>query len=401
MISGVLERRTTIPENGLPSFKHDYSIHENCLGHQPVVKITRLHDVKKKSKICGIDWTCDGRKLVYSARDSIQLMNPQTCMAEVNIPGQWFKAIPSRVNRQQLICIPLNKPFIEFYDLRGCTSHFEIRIPSDSFLNVAWSHDGKTVVTGDKTDNLYSVDLRFPKSSKLPLPIIDTTETEKKIERREVPFLIRSHRKSQEEINDIIFSEDDRSLIMARNDGKLEVIRLEAPRDIFSKNKSELIQTHLYSSSIVRESSNLVASFGQDQTVSLINLESMSIRSSLGGVDGSVPSLDFNKSGEILAVGVASDRRKTGEDSNDTLVLCNNTLKILSRFDIPGRISSLSWHPYRHILSIACNSLEPGGSNNTSSSNSGANMASIHYNKTISSGLNGQNTPFIGFMTIE
>ncbi|EAK89599.1 WD40 repeat [Cryptosporidium parvum Iowa II] len=413
MISKVLERRTTAPENVLPTFNQDYSILENCLGHQSVVKITRLHDTKKKSKVCGINWTCDGNKLVYSARDSIQLMNPQLFIAETSIPGQWFKAIPSSLNPFQMICIALNKPCIEFYDLRSGLSHFEITIPNDSFLNVAWSKDDKTVVTGDRADNLYAIDLRFPNSKQLPIPImklkndeenkmnIDSNIVNERQKRRELPYNIQSHKRSSEEINDITFSSDSKHLIMARNDGKLEIIFLENSNDILNQNKSELIQTHLYSSVIVREFSNMIASFGQDQTISLLDLRSKSIISTLGGIDGAATSIEFNNTGEIISTAISSEKKKPGEDSNDTLMLNNTQLKILSRFDVPGRITSSSWHPYRQILAIACNSLESNNANNTSSSNIGTNTSSIHYNKIISSGLNGPNTPFVGFLTIE
>ncbi|OII72820.1 WD40 repeat-containing protein [Cryptosporidium ubiquitum] len=413
MISKVLERRTTAPENVLPAFNQDYSILEDCLGHQSVVKITRLHDTKKRSKVCGIDWTCDGDKLVYSARDSIQLMNPQMYVAETSIPGQWFKAIPSSLNPLQMICIALNKPCIEFYDLRSGLSHFEINIPNDSFLNVAWSKDDKTIVTGDRTDNLYAIDLRFPKSSKLPIPIlksknsgenetkVDLDDTNERPKKRDLPYFIQSHKKSSEEINDITFSSDSKHLIMARNDGKLEIIFLENSRDILNQNKSELIQTHLYSSLIVTEFSDIIASFGQDQTISLLDLPSKSIVSTLGGIDGIATSIEFNNTGEIISTAISSEKKKPSEDSNDTLMLNNTQLKILSRFDVPGRITSSSWHPYRQILALACNSLESNNANNTSSSNSGTNTSSIHYNKIISSGLNGPNIPFVGFLTVE
>ncbi|KAH8583460.1 WD40 repeat [Cryptosporidium sp. chipmunk genotype I] len=413
MISRVLEGRTTAPENVLPTYNQDYSILEDCLGHQSVVKITRLHDIKKKSKVCGIDWTCDGNRLVYSARDSIQLMNPQVFIAEASIPGQWFKAIPSNLNPFQLICIALNKPCIEFYDVRSGLSHFEITLPNDSFLNVAWSKDDKTVVTGDRTDNLYAVDLRFPNSTKLPIPIselknddeskmnIDSDNMNQKPKRRDLPYDIQSYKKSSEEINDITFSSDSKHLIMARNDGKLEIISLENSKDILNQNKSELIQTHLYSSVIVREFSDIVASFGQDQVISLLDLRSKSIISTLGGIDGMATSIEFNNTGEVISTAVSSEKKKPSEDSNDTLMLNNTKLKILSRFDVPGRITSSSWHPYRQILAIACNSLESNNANNTSSSNSGTNTSSIHYNKIISSGLNGPNIPFVGFLTIE
>lgn len=416
MISKALERRTTAPENVLPSYNRDYSILEDCLGYKPAVKMTRLHDSNNKSKLCDISWTCDGSRLVYSTRDCVQLMNPQAFIPEVSMPGMWYKAIPSSLNPLQLLCISIVEPCIDFYDLRSKGPSYQIMVPKESILNVAWSKDDKTVVTGDREDNLHAIDMRYFTGEKSSAYLMEprshrrTALTKREggaskywfkgiSDKKELPYYVKSHARYLVEIHDMTFSSDGKHLIMARNDGNLEITYLQDSMDIFNKNEKELVKAHIYGSTIVKESSGMVASFGQDQTISLLDLSSKSIISTMGGVDGLVSSIGFNNTVDVISV--ATSQGKKHDDSNDTLVLTNMELKILSRFDIPGRIVASSWHPYRQILALACNPLGSNSANNTSSSNSGANTSSIHYNKIISSGLNGPNIPFAGFLTVE
>lgn len=416
MISKVLERRTTAPDSVLPAYNRDYSILEDCLGYKPGVKMARLHDANNKSKLCDIGWTCDGSKLVYSTRECVQLMNPQAFIPEVSIPGKWYKVISSSLNPLQLLCVSIVEPCLDFYDLRSKGPSFQITVPKDSFLNVAWSKDDKTVVTGDRTDHLHAIDMRFFTGEKASTPILEsrthrwaferrggTSKSSYKgiSERKSLPYFVKSYTKNLVEIHDMAFSSDGKHLIMARNDGNLEITYLEDQHDIFNNNEKELVKAHIYGSTIVRESSGVVASFGQDQTISLLDLSSKSIISSMGGIDGLVSSIEFNHTVDTISVAISQGRKRHSDSYNDTLMLANMELKVLSRFDIPGRVVATSWHPYRQILALACNPLGSSSTSNTSSSNSGANASSVHSNKTVSSGLNGPNIPFAGFLTVE
>ncbi|KAJ1606011.1 WD40 repeat [Cryptosporidium canis] len=404
MLSRVLERVRTTPENAPPNFRRDFSVLEGCLGYRSSVRMTRVHDTKRRGKLCNVDWNSSGDRLVYGARDCAYIMNPQAMVAEMSIPGTWCRAIPSKRSPSHVICVSLNKPCMEFYDLRSGATHFDIVTPNDSFVNFAWSYDDRTVVTGDKIDNLYAIDLRFPKRAKVPIPKCDSSDVNgssvEAISERDFPYYVQSHRRSIDEINDITFSSDNKHLILARNDGRLEIISLDSPVDILNKNPSELIRLHLFSTSVLKESSGLVASFGQDQVLSLFDIPSKSIISTLGGIDGLVASIEFNHTSEIISTSVSPEKR-TGDDQNDTLILSDSELKTLCRFDIPGRLVSSSWHPYRQILALGCNPLDSNRTNNTSDSNSGASASSIHSSKIPSSALNGPNIPFLGFLTIE
>ncbi|KAK6588658.1 WD40 repeat [Cryptosporidium xiaoi] len=497
MLVNVLKNRISAPETSLPIFNRSHSYLHNCLGHQSVIKIARQHDIERKDKICGIDWTCDGDKLVYCTRSEIYVMDPNKFIPFTTLSGKWLKGIPSKVNNYQLICASLNKPAIEFYDTRASLTKFEIDIPCEMLLNVAWSSDNRRIITGDKTDNLFLIDLRFPRPFNLHLPLekkkedysinkssdykqslliqeglssndkeyidIGSNKQDKGINivdilfedvLKESPYSIVGNKKSTEEINDIIISSDNKNIIMARHDGKIEVISMDINNSniinndndqFYSRNNTSsninsclvddvsssksciggvdslndnnsnifndrinsnltgtLFNMHLYGSTSVVESSNIIASFGYDQTISLFDLDRKTVTSTLNNIDGYISTMKFNnKNNEIFSVGITSEKRRNNDDPNDTLMLCNSELKILGRFDIPGRITSSSWHPNRNILIFSCNSLDNNNTNNTSSSNSGANTSSIHYNKIISSGLNGPNIPFVGFLTIE
>ncbi|KAH8738712.1 hypothetical protein FG386_000503 [Cryptosporidium ryanae] len=499
MLVNVLKSRITAPETSLPVFNKNHSYLHNCLDHQSVIKMARQHDLERKDKICNVDWTCEGDKLIYCTKNEIYVMDPDKFVPCTTLSGKWLKGIPSRVNNNQLICVSLNNPSIEFYDTRASLTKFEIDIPCETLLNVAWSEDGKRIVTGDKTDNLFLIDLRFPKLFNLHLPLekkredyiiynksqdkrsspskeafegetdagcsFDNRDAETDLKKNgkkvsvvdilfeeileDSPYSIVGSKKSAEEINDIVISSDSKHIIMARHDGKIEVISMDSNcidavrsdyvgtydsdgsaklcsgnntsssltdcvnaskldsgnvfnREVNSDLVGALFSLHLYGSVLVTESSNIIASFGYDQTISLFNLKRRTVISTLNNIDGYVSTMKFNNcNNELFSVGITSERKRTNDDSNDTLMLCDDELKILGRFDIPGRISSSSWHPSRNILTFSCNSLDNSSTNNTSSSNSGVNTSSIHYNKIISSGLNGPNIPFIGFFTIE
>ncbi|EEA05128.1 uncharacterized protein CMU_042010 [Cryptosporidium muris RN66] len=398
MFDDILLSRRSPPENGLPLFKQSYNIPRDCLGYRASIKMTRLHDSKRKHKIYSIDWICSGDKLLMCNREAIQVVTPQFSASEISIQGQWYKAIPSYNDPNQFLGISLNKPTIELHDTRTKTNML-ITIPSDNLLNVAWSHNGKMIVSADRTDCLYSIDIRYAKDNILPMQCTRYSHNSYSYDitsqKSQTSYNIQSRKDYSEEINSLCFDKDDKYLIIAKNDGYIDFIDLKINRDISDINNILSQQVHLFSATLITESSNYLASFGSDQSLVVIDLNKLSTKSTMTNIDGNITTMSFNFETSMLSAGISSDKKKNS-DIGESLIIMNKQLDTLSSFDIPGRIVDLTWHPYRNILTFACNAFEL-----SNISNGSITSLTNQHNKQFCSGLVGPNIPFIGFLTIE
>eukprot|EP00922_Rhytidocystis_sp_ex-Travisia-forbesii_P008365 GHVS01012295.1.p1 GENE.GHVS01012295.1~~GHVS01012295.1.p1 ORF type:complete len:494 (+),score=58.72 GHVS01012295.1:120-1484(+) len=379
-------------------------------------------DTRVKVKIYSLKWTANGDRLVVASRENILVTNPYTLSTESTIPTPAVGVLPHPCNPDILAALCYDKPVVKFFDLRtsssapvltssklpvasssaaakpkgllasgggGPTEMSEIRTQTNSLISGVWRRDGRLMVVSDRQDTIQSLDLRVNAntvtSSSSPntdgLPLLRTEMGGINAIGGELGVKCRYGT----EVGMMCFDSYGELLIVTRQDGIVDVFPGN-PLSLKQEEKISLPVHHGYVYSAACDpSGDFLATGGIDQTVNLIDIDSLSSVGTISRIEGTVSCLSFSHSGEWLAwgskdsspagaapqmqqggggggpMGGGAEQRGGGSDASGkgewgVFISGVRPLEVYRSFVQPAPIASVSWHPSRDILAFACDS---------------------------------------------
>ncbi|ORY63827.1 WD40-repeat-containing domain protein [Leucosporidium creatinivorum] len=282
--------------------------------------------VGHRGNVRTVAWNADGRRLASGSIDqSLRIWQPEKdTRSSVEYKGhtaevsqvRWNPTHPERLASCSASAADKN---LYFWDMRqGGRPTGKLELEPGT-INMAWSPDGKTIVTGNKSDDITHVD-------------VDNVCITKKWH-------------SDKEANEVVFSHNG-TILLSAFDGYVRIDPFPTGEQIHLVHVSTAATTVMD----LDPRGRYLAAGSNDATATLWDTTEWTCVSSLGAHDEPLRLCRFSQDGQYLAT------------SCDNQILLSEVPSLRKHTSIlaNGNVDTLAWHPTRNLLAYASEDPEGG-----------------------------------------
>jgi len=288
---------------------------------------SRPFEMQDVSGVRTISWNSTGSALACGSENrivSVGSLDPNCCRLKQIFTGYGHsdavESIEFSKHDDMVMASCSNDRTVRVWDLRMPKSHTKLST-KDSNLFLSWSFCGKYIVYGDKSNTLGVIDSRMIKT-------VESTAF-------------------KDEINEFIVHPDGQTILVATDQGKLEILNFPKLKKIKTVQAHPILSSCL-SMSLSPNERHLVIG-ASDACSSIWDLQDTICVQVLTRLDYPVRTVSFSHCGNIIASG--------SEDRNIDVSWLNG--EKITEIPITTECYDVAWHPRLYLLAYASSSGGP------------------------------------------
>jgi len=287
----------------------------------------------KRTEVDALDWA--GDKLLIASHDhTVRLFDVERNEKERSWSGDWMAMQCNPVDPHIAAAVAWNGKFRVFDTRSSSTVIHDTSLPKEfpnlkEFLCLAWSPDAKYVALSNRSDQVYTLDLRHGKNR----------------------LSMGGSAALQHEVNALTWSADGEHIWMAcgSQPGRIQVHPAALPEE----GVASLVAHNNASLSLATDpKGNHIASGGGDCLVTLWDPNLRVCTKTFGYATQAVTTLGFNHTGSLLAWGTGDKCGGSSGEKNLTIVGAN-TDKLYMQEPTAASVTCVKWHAKRNVLAYA------------------------------------------------